>query len=367
MIRVLHVFNQLNQGGIEHVVINLMKNMDRSEIEFHFALMSGKEGLLDDEVRRLGGHIHYFTSGKKGVINVGKNLSNIIDKYGPFEVVHSHAYFFSGYILYIAKMKGVPVRIAHAHDTYKGEKQSTKRRIYERLMQKLINKYATYKFGVSSDTCKHVFGSIDKNTFVINNGINLDAYVFSQEQRDILRKQLDIANDEYLLCSIGRFEDQKDHNYLVDLFNQLLKADPQFKLLLVGNGSLKTSIINKVKKFGLTNKVIFLENRNDINKLLWASDGFILPSKYEGLPVVLVEAQATGITCFVSKNITSEIILNQNVYQLDKTYVNNWITTIEKHKDDERLSELNNELIQKFDIKKIANFVQEKYTSNLKI
>ena len=170
MIKVLHVFNQLNQGGIEHVVINLMKNIDRSEIEFHFALMSGKEGLLDAEVRQLGGHIHYFTSGKKGVINVGKNLSNIIDKYGPFEVVHSHSYFFSGYILYIAKMKGVPIRIAHAHDTYKGEKTSFIRKIYESGMQYLINKNSTYKLGVSAEACLHVFGKIDDTTFILHLG-----------------------------------------------------------------------------------------------------------------------------------------------------------------------------------------------------
>lgn len=363
MIKVLQVFNQLNQGGIEHVVINLMRNMDSSKVEFHFALMSGEKGLLDDEVRQLGGHIHYFTSGVKNLKNVKENLSNIIRKYGPFEVVHSHAYFFSGYILYIAKKQGVPIRIAHAHDTYKGEKNSIKRKAYEYGMRYLINKYATYKFGVSDETCRHVFGNIDNRTFIINNGINFDNYRFNQSKRMMLRNELRVHNDEYLLCNVGRFEDQKDHNFLIDVFNDLLKVDSKFKLLLVGNGSLKNSIRNKVEKLGLAKKVIFLENRNDINNLLFASDGFILPSKYEGLPVALIEAQATGMPCFISENLTPEVKLNKNVYSISKSSTSEWVNSIEKHRNDKRLDKLSNGLIQKFDIKKIAKFVQSKYTS----
>lgn len=366
MIKVLHVFNQFNQGGIEHVVINLMENMDQSQIEFHFALMSGKNGLLDDKVRKLGGKIHYFSSGKKSLKNVEKNLSNIIEENGPFEVVHSHVYFFSGYILYIANKCGVPVRIAHAHDTYKGEKESIKRQVYEYLIRKAINRYATYKFGVSKDTCLHVFGKIDKNTHIINNGVNLENYKFNLKERKRIREELNISENECLLCNIGRFEDQKDHNFLIDVFSNLIKVNPKYKLLLVGNGSLKQFIVKKVKKQHLENRVVFLENRNDVNKLLFASDIFALPSKYEGLPVVLIEAQATGIPCIISDTVTNEVKLNKNVYSVDKGSTINWVNAIEKHKSDKRLKKPSEKFIHNFDIKEIAKFVQKIYTSNFR-
>lgn len=363
MIKVLHVFNQLNQGGIEHVVINLMKNIDRSEIEFHFALMSGKEGLLDAEVRQLGGHIHYFTSGKKGVINVGKNLSNIIDKYGPFEVVHSHSYFFSGYILYIAKMKGVPIRIAHAHDTYKGEKTSFIRKIYESGMQYLINKNSTYKLGVSAEACLHVFGKIDDTTFIVNNAIDLENYKLNNEIRNKKRTELRISNDEKLIINIGRFEDQKDHEYLIDVFSKLLERTKNFKLLLIGNGSLKENVINKVKRLGFSKKVLFLENRNDINELLMAADIFLMTSKYEGLPIVLIEAQAAGIPCIISSNITHDAVIGKNVYSLKKDKINDWVDKTMALRNTARMD---NSLALKdagFDIKEVASFVQELYLS----
>lgn len=363
MVKVLQVFNELDQGGIEHVVINWMKSMDPCKVEFHFALMSGKPGVLDDKVRKLGGHIHYFSSGEKSLGNVRRNLSNIINKYGPFQVVHSHTYFFSGYILYVAKKKGVPIRIAHAHDTYKGEHESIKRKVYEHFMREMINKYATYKFGVSSDTCRHVFGKKDGRTFIVHNGVDIERYRFNESQRKHLREKLKIEDDEYLLCNIGRFEDQKDHVFLIDAFSSLLKEKKNFKLLLVGTGTLKKVIEKKVADYNIEDRVIFLENRSDVNNLLSASDLFVLPSKYEGLPVVLIEAQANGIPCLISDKVTSEVQLNNNIYSISKDSINKWVRAIKKHKDEGRITKLSKKLINEYDINKVAKFVQQKYVS----
>lgn len=364
MIKVLQVFNELDQGGIEHVVINLMQNMDPSKVEFHFAMMSGKKGVLDSKVKKMGGRIHYFSSGKKNPLNIYLNLKRIIQTYGPFKVVHSHLYFSSGYILYIAKRLGVPIRIAHAHDVYKGENENVSRKIYEYTMRKLINENATYKFGVSQEAIKHVFGNYpSKNTFILNNGINLDSYTLNNKIRQEYRNKFNLKKNEVALCNIGRFEDQKDHNYLIEVFDRILKVNPNFRLILIGNGSLKNKIINKVKKLNIEKNVIFLENRNDINNILMAMDMFIMPSKYEGLPLSLIEAQASGITCVISDNITNEVKISPNVYSLKKDDYNRWVNFIIKHKDDSRFNNIKLLNDAGFNEKNIAKFVEKKYLS----
>lgn len=363
MIKVLQVFNRLNQGGIEHVVINLMKNMDSSQVEFHFAMMSGQRGLLDDQVKAMGGKIYYFSSGDKSLSNVRHNLEDIIKNYGPFHVVHSHVYFFSGYVLYIAKKMGVPVRIAHAHDVYKGEQRNFKRKVYEYVMQQMINKYATYKFGVSQAAIKHVFGKKTANAFVVNNGINISSYVVNDQIRKQYRNWLGVKNNETLLCNVGRFESQKDHDYLISIFSSLQKINSQFKLVLVGNGSLKNKIEKRVFALNLKDKVIFLQNRNDINNILMAADMFIMPSKYEGLPLSLVEAQASGMTCLISKNITDEIKICPNVYSLRKDSINKWVNFMINHRYDQRLDNAKRLDKAGFNEKSIARFVERKYSS----
>lgn len=361
MRKVLHVFTKLDQGGIEHVIINLMRNMDPNQVEFHFAILSGKKGVLDDYITQLGGKIHYFTSGDNSFRNVRSNLSRIIQEYGPFCAIHSHVYFFSGFILKVAKKNGIPVRIAHAHDTYKGEKQSFVRKIYEKVMRHEINRYATYKFGVSTEACQHVFGKIDDHTFIVNNGINLEQYKFDEDLRVAKRKELNISDKDKVLINIGRFEDQKDHQYLIEVFDKLVNDDPTYYLILVGSGSLKSQIQLYVSKKGIDNRVLFLENRSDVNELLMAADIFVMPSKYEGLPVVMIEAQATGIPCVVSDRITNEAFILPNVEVLSKDKKSLWIQTIKNTPlqryttPDKLLSDAG------FNIKKIAQFVQKKY------
>jgi glycosyltransferase involved in cell wall biosynthesis len=365
MIKVLQVFNKLNQGGIEHVVINLMKNMDSSKVEFHFAMMSGEKGVLDDYVTQLGGKIHYFSEGTKSLKNVKKNLDRIMKDYGPFDVVHSHVYFFSGYILKIAYQNKIPIRIAHAHDTYKGEKRSFIRKIYESRMKHLINTYATYKLGVSKEAASHVFGKYDNNTYIVNNGVNIDKYKFSGKTRDDKRTELGIQPNEKVIINIGRFEEQKDHEYLIKLFQKLLMRDKEFKLLLIGSGSLKSHIINMAKELGILDKIIFLENRNDINELLEAADIFVMPSKYEGLPIVLIEAQASGIPCVVSTNITKEALICPNVYALTKENMDIWVKKIMVLRDARRMDNSQRLSEAGFNIKNIALFVQKMYLTNI--
>lgn len=356
-VKVLQVFNQFNQGGIEHVVLNWMKNNPYSNVEFHFAIISGKKGVLDNYAVKLGGIIHYFDDES----SFKTNLERIITEFGPFDVVHSHVYFFSGYVLKIADKMGVPIRIAHAHDTFKGEKRNLIRFMYESIMKHEINKYATYKFGVSSDSCEHVYGKWDDHTFIVNNGINLEEYTFNEDIRKKEREALSIHKTDKVIINIGRFEDQKDHDFLINVFKELVSTDKRFRLILVGSGSLKKKIVDKVKQLNIGEYVIFLENRNDVPALLMASDVMVMPSKYEGLPIVLVEAQATGLPCVISGNITQEVILQKNVKVLSKSNDTSWVEAI-KNLNLKRIGGSSENLKEKgFDIENITEFVMKKY------
>lgn len=331
-IRVLHIFYRLDQGGVENFVLNLFKNIDRERFEFCFAMISGEKGKLDDEVLNLGGKIYYFTQGKKNYKRIRSNLINILDHEGPFDVVHSHCYFFSGILLQIANKKGIPIRISHSHETYKGQKYSIKRYLYESLMRYSIERNATVKLGCSHAACIHLYKRIDDKTQVINNAIDVNKFQFDKDTREKVRQEMSLCNN-IVLGHVGRFEDQKDHMYLVDVFNEVYKKNKRAKLMLIGEGSLREDVESKVTSLNLSDAVLFLGNRSDVNELMQAMDIFLLPSKYEGLPIVLVEAQMAGLYCIVSTDVSQEANISNRVLYLSKEDRNDWIESILKYKE----------------------------------
>lgn len=355
-IKVLHVLEQFNQGGIENFILNLFKNIDREKFEFHFAIRNGKEGVLDSEIEALGGKIHYFDQKK----STKSNLKYILNFFGPFDAVHSHLYFFSGYLLFISNRIGVPIRIAHCHETYKGQKYSLKRKIYEKVMRKMIDVNATLKLGCSKAACIHLYGKFDSSTHVVHNAIELKRYCFNEKVREKVRTRLHVEKN-YLLGHVGRFEDQKDHDFLIEVFSKVHERIPMAKLLLIGSGSLKDKIEKKVYKLGLTEYVIFLENRTDVNELMQAMDVFVFPSKYEGLSIVEVEAQAAGLNGIVSSSISEEANITRSLITLNKDNIELWVDKICSLQGNERLDNINCLLEAKYDIKDTASYMSSLY------
>lgn len=362
-VRILHVFNRFDQGGIENFVINLLEEIDKEKFEFNFAIMSGEKGVLDDVALNLGANIYYFNKGDKTIKNISNNLNMIFDNYGPFDVIHSHCYFFSGYILYLSKKKDIPIRIAHSHETFKGQIYTLKRYLYEWGMRRLIEKNATYKLGCSKDACIHLYNKIDNKTFIINNAINIKKFHFDQEIRDSIRKELNLSN-KFVIGHVGRMEDQKDHKYLIEIFNEIHEQDPNSILLLIGNGSLKNQILNQINELNLNDSIILLGNRKNVNELMQAMDVFVFPSKYEGLGIVLIEAQVSGLKCITSTNVPEEVNVSKKVIFLDKNDKNKWINTILNLRGS--LRDNNEELIynsgysMKTNVKKIEKIYLEK-------
>ena len=313
-IRVLHVFDCFRQGGIENFVMNVYRNIDRDKFQFDFAFVDRINGVFDNEVREMGGNIYYFDREEKSLSNYASSLKRIIKEYGPYDAVHSHIYFFSGIILCIARSCGVRIRIAHSHDTEKGKRKTLFRNSYELFMRSLIRLNATHMLACSELAGKYVFGA-GANFTVLFNGIDVDRFTFSEPMRQDVRKQLNLTENKVLL-NVGRFNEQKNHFFLIDFFARLVKQDPTFKLILVGTGNLLENVKKTIKEKHLEDHVIVLSNIKNIEVYYCASDCFVLPSKYEGMPIVSVEAQCNGLPVILSDRITKEVIITDIIKYL---------------------------------------------------
>lgn len=305
-IRVLHIFGALNPGGVETLVMNIYRCIDREKVQFDFALTDGKKSFFDDEVLSLGGRIFYFDTSKSKM----RNLSDVFETKGPFAAMHSHVYFYSGAVLNNAKRHNVPVRIAHAHNTSFGQTYTLKRKAYEWLMRKLIMKNATHLMGCSTDACEFVFGDgcmTDPRCEVFYNAFDVDAFKFDEEKGRRIREQYGFG-DKLVVGHVGRFEKQKNHTQLVEQFAEIHNKNPQSILLCVGRGSLMEEVRRKCEALGISDSVVFAGAQKDTPSYYSAMDVFLFPSLYEGLGSVLIEAQANGLSCVTTEKLVPEEI-----------------------------------------------------------
>ncbi len=303
--KILHVFECFAQGGIENLVMNIFRNIDHEKYEFHFAFINRTPGVFDEEVIKNGGYIWYFIDDKKTLKNYKNSLTKIISEHGPFDVLHSHMYYFSGYILKIGKKAGVPIRIAHSHETYKGQSHGLKRRIYEKYMLFLMKKNATHLLSCSKDAGDYTFKGL-KYT-VLYNGIDMDRFSYDANKRKQIRDKYNIGDDEVVFLNVGRFADQKNHSFLIDIFEEYQKENEMARLILIGEGALEDKIRAKVVVKGIENKVIFAGTSTHCEDYYDACDCFVMPSKYEGLGIVAIEAQASGAPIVASTMVPNEI------------------------------------------------------------
>ena len=300
-IRVLHVFGALNPGGV-----NVYRAIDTTRVQFDFALTQGVKSLFDDEVLARGGRIYYFDQHR----SMQQNLAHVLKTGGPFAAVHSHVYFYSGVVVTIARAHGVPVRIAHAHNTSFGQVYTLKRRAYEWLMRKLIWRNATQLLGCSTDACEFVFGPgcmDDPRCRVLCNGFDVDHFRFDADGRAAVRKQYGLE-ESFVVGHVGRFEEQKNHRQLIEQFAAICARRPDAMLLCVGRGSLMDEIRAKSETLGISDRVIFAGAQKDTPAYYSAMDVFLFPSLYEGLGSVLIEAQANGLSV-----ITTQTVVPQDV------------------------------------------------------
>ena len=304
-IRVAQIIGKWLGGGVESVVMNYYRNIDRSKIQFDFICDEDSTNIPYAEIESLGGKVILIPPYQK-VIKYHKELKRVL-KEGNYKIVHSHINTLSVFSLFAAKCAGVPVRIAHSHSTT--NKKEKNKNLMKQLLRPFSKVFATDYMCCSELAGRWLFGDkeYDKgNVYLLNNAIDLDKFKYDEVVRREKRKELNIDDDTLVIGHVGRFVEQKNHRFLIDIFNEVHKQNEKSILLLVGQGPLMEKIKEKVKSLGIEDSVKFLGQRNDISELYQAFDVFCLPSLYEGLPVVGVEAQATGLLCLFSDDMTKE-------------------------------------------------------------
>lgn len=358
-VRILHVLGGMNQGGVENFLMNIYRNIDRNEIQFDFLV--NRKGVFDEEIKELGGKIYYISALQKvGQIKYIKKLDEFFQKHKEYKIVHSHLNQVSGLILERANKVGVPIKIAHIHSNkYNGNFIEN---VYKKYLGKKIKKNTDCMFACSKQAGEFLFGKNAKFD-IINDSIDIEKFRYNQEIREKVRNTLNIKKDCFLIGNVARFHPVKNHIFLLETFKEFLKLNENSKLILIGKGKLKNKIIKYIEKNNLKDKVIMLEDRKDVNELMQAMDFFVFPSKGEGLGIVLIEAQASGLRCIASANVIPEeakISELLEFYSLDKS-PKGWAKEIYKNQEYKRKNELEQIINKGYDIKSTVNKIQRLY------
>ena len=309
--RILHVVGGMDTGGVETWLMHVLRRIDRERVRFDFLTHTAKPCFYDEEIRKLGCRIIPCLRPSRPW-QYARNFLRIMKDNGPYDVVHSHVHHFSGFPLMLAHYAGVPIRIAHCHsDTSLRERQiDFFRGGYLWIAKELIRRYATTGLACSGVAANIFFGKNWQKDFrwqVLYCGIGLEPFA-STVDRDEVHRELGIPPTAFVLGHVGRFTEAKNHEYLIDIFAEVVRRVPKAYLLLVGDGPLRQVMTEKVQRMELTDKVILTGMRLDVPRLMMgAMDVFVFPSRWEGLPLVLVEAQAAGLHCVHSDNITEEV------------------------------------------------------------
>ncbi len=304
-VRVAQIIGKWVGGGVEAVVMNYYRHIDRSKIQFDFICDSDSTNIPYDEIKKLGGKVILVPPYQK-VFKYHKELKKVL-KEGNYKIVHSHINTLSVFSLFAAKCAKVPVRIAHSHSTT--NKKEKKKNLLKQVLRPFSKLFATDYMCCSELAGRWLFGNkeYDKgNVYLLNNAIDLDKFKYDEKVRNKKRKELKVKDSTLVIGHVGRFVEQKNHRFLIDIFNEVHKKNKDSILLLIGQGPLMKEIKVKVKNLKLEKYVKFLGQREDVNELYNAMDVFLLPSLYEGLPVVGVEAQANGLLCIFSYDMTKE-------------------------------------------------------------
>jgi len=348
-------------GGVEAVVMNYYRHIDHSKIQFDFICDEDSTNIPYEEIEKYGGKVILIPPYQK-VFKYQKELGKVL-KEGKYKIVHSHINTLSVFPLRVAKKVGVPVRIAHSHST--SNKKEWKKNLMKNILRPFSKVYATDYMCCSEFAGRYLFGNktYDQGkVYLLNNAIDVDKFEYNEKIREAKRKELGINDNTLVIGHIGRFVAQKNHTFLIDIFNEVHKQKSDSVLLLVGQGPLQGEIKAKVERLGLTSCVKFLGQRNDTNELYQGMDVLLLPSLYEGLPVVGVEAQTAGLLCILSSEMTQETkMLNSTRFISISLDERQWAVKLLKSYENYKRSDKSNQITLKgFNIKREVSKYEKK-------
>ena len=305
-------------NGITSVIMNYYRKMDKSNMEIDFVVINDISEEYREELQSNGSRIFYL-SRKSNPIKYMFHLKNIL-KNNNYDIIHIHgnsALMVSETI--VAKYSKVPVRIVHSHNT------TCNHKFLHKLLQPILKSTANYVFACGEEAGKWLIN--DKNYEVIKNGIDLSIFTYDEKKRNEFREKIN-AGSRKVVGHVGNFIYQKNHEFLIDSFNELIKRDKNYLLLLISDGALLEQMKEKVNNLGISENVLFLGKTTEVSNYLQAMDILLLPSHFEGLPVVLIEAQALGLPCVVSDKVSTEYKLTNLIDFLPITDTTKWVSKI---------------------------------------
>lgn len=312
--RSLHVLAALTRGGVETWLMHLLRNTSRDDLVLDVCLLdaAGKRGPYEEEFQERGGRI-WRCPLQSNLLRFARRFRALLQQ-GHYAIVHSHVHAFSGWLLRLAAREGVPVRIAHSHNDTRSAQAAAgvSRKLYFRLMKRWIRRHATLGLACSDVAAAALFGERwreDARWQLLPYGIDLRPFHAPIDPAAV-REQLGLPRDAPVWGHVGRFCPQKNHPFLLEVFREALEFDSRLRLLLIGEGTLRPDAERQAIKLGIRERLLFAGGRSDVPRLMrGAMDLFVLPSLHEGLPLVLIEAQAAGLPCVVSQNVTTQIDL----------------------------------------------------------
>lgn len=310
-IKVLQVVGEMNRGGMETWLMHVLRHLDRDRFRVDFLVHADAGCAYDEEIVSLGsGLFRIRPSLKKVPAAYTRRFRKVLGEGGPYHVLHSHVHYFSGMVLRLAAGAGVKERIAHIHiDTAPVRaKAGAPRRLFMSLMRKWVRDYATVGLAASTAAAASFFGSDwkeDPRWRVLHCGIDLEPFK-GEGGRKRVREELGIPGDSLVIGHVGRFQPQKNHAFILRIAVEAAEREHRAFFLLVGDGPLRGEVERRAREMGLGERVVFAGERDDVPRMMRAMDAFLLPSLYEGLPLALLEAQASALPCVVSENVSPE-------------------------------------------------------------
>lgn len=367
MIKILHVLAALDGGGVECMLKNYYENFDCENIKFDFIVFEKGKGMLEEYFLSKGSKIFHITPKKENFIKSNLELKKII-KNGQYDIIHCHQNRSNIIPLYYAHKYKIKNRICHSHSA--SIIKSFKEKMIKNVFSYYIEKYATKLFACSNMAAKWLYSKkVQEKVTIINNAIELKRFEYNSKIRNNIREKYKLDNKIVVGC-VARIHPQKNHKFLIDIFNELHKINSNYYLFLAGDGVDKELIENKVKEYGLQNDVLFAGNCNNVNELLQAFDIFALPTLFEGLGISLIESQVSGLLTITSKDVVPEetnVTKQIHYIPLEKT-AKEWANEIELlySKENERISYTDKIASQGFNIYNEANKLEKLYIDMVK-
>lgn len=368
-VKVLHVIGSLQVGGAGTVVMNYFRYINREKFTCDYLVFGNEIGEYEEEVYNLGGKVIRIPMPSDNYRQFRKNCIEIF-KDGNYEIVHSHTLLNSGLVMQAARKAGIKVRVCHSHNIRNRPKENFVTLLYAQYMKLLIKKNSTHFLACARDAGRYLFGELpfDKDGIVINNGIETLNFIFNLELRNEVRNNLQL-NGKFVVGNIGRLVEQKNQGQLLEIFKCILDKEPNAILLIAGDGLLKKRLTEKSKMLHIDHAVRFLGTRNDINHLLQAMDVFVFPSLFEGLGIVLIEAQAAGLRCYASDIIPKEAKVSDLVDFISLNEpAENWAKLILDNRDNYERKNMQRQILEAgYDIRGEVKKLENIYISALGI